>query len=95
MNPQQEVPDRKTILTQFERHFCNGSIPHRVCKRGAEFAFQPAGAIDLGTLFVVLYSVFEGEKSFESPVRPNGLRVAVPYKDAFWMSKSVRPKLSS
>ena len=38
------------------------------------------GAIDTAMRIVVSYTSFEGEKSFGSPVRPNGLRVGVPNK---------------
>ena len=42
--------------------------------------FGRARAIDAPPPFVLSFQPFEGEKSFESPVMPNGLRVAVPYK---------------
>ena len=53
------------------------AIPHRVCKRGAEFVLArrvghrvpvwAGAAIDAPPPFVLSFQLFEGEKSFESP----------------------------
>ena len=48
-----------------------------VAKDGTAACAVVAGAaIDAPPPFVLSFQLFEGEKTFESPVRPNGSRVA-------------------